>query len=236
MAQKKVEIQGIGEVTIQKRRANRSIKLSVSYDGIVKVTMPTWAPYKMGIEFAKSKAVWLSDQQQTKKRHVFVNGERIGKGHRISLIPEPRLDTKSRVTTQEIIVRYPSGFGIDHDQVQSKVHSSAVRALKQEANNLLPQRLSELARMNEFSYKSVSIKQLKSRWGSCSTHSDIVLSCYLMQLPWDLIDYVILHELAHTRVMAHGPKFWAELEPFVSNLTAKREQMRTHKPMLSPQS
>jgi predicted metal-dependent hydrolase len=56
-----------------------------------------------------------------------------------------------------------------------------------------------------------------------------------MQLPWELIDYVILHELVHTVVMAHGPKFWDELDKYVNNLAAKRKAIRSHQPALLPQ-
>ena len=53
-----------------------------------------------------------------------------------------------------------------------------------------------------------------------------------MQLPWDLIDYVILHELAHTRVMNHGPEFWAVLTAMLPDAAQKRKVMRRQKPVL----
>ena len=61
-------------------------------------------------------------------------------------------------------------------------------------------------------YNKVTISKARSRWGSCSSKRDISLSFYLMLLPAHLMDYVILHELAHTREMNHGERFWALLD------------------------
>ena len=93
-------------------------------------------------------------------------------------------------------------------------------------------RLQTLAEQHGYDYKSVSIKQLKGRWGSCSEHKDIVLNCFLMELPWNLIDYVLLHELAHTRVMAHGAVFWNEMARVLPEVQSCRRQIKLHKPTL----
>ena len=118
--------------------------------------------------------------------------------------------------------------------VQDKAHKASIRALKQEAERLLPERVEWFADHFGYKYKDVTIKQLKSRWGSCSSHQEITLNLFLMQLPWHLIDYVILHELAHTRVMRHGPPFWAELEEHLPNARKLRTEINTYQPVLTP--
>lgn len=236
MAQKIIQIDGVGDVILQKRRGNRSIRLSIGHDGIIRVTMPNWTPYHMAEAFVRSKVEWIASQQIIKQQHIFEPDEKVGKAHQIHFIHEHRDDIATRVSDRGITIR----LGFDHEpeapEVQAAIHKAAVRALKAEARALLPKRLNELAEQHGFSYSSVSIKQLKSRWGSCSNHQDIALNCYLMQLPWELIDYVLLHELVHTRIMAHGPKFWGELGKYVPNLSEKRKQMRTYQPMLIAQS
>lgn len=235
MAQKSIQLDGVGEVLLQKRRGNRSIRLTIGHDGIVRVTMPAWTPYHMGEAFARSKTAWIQRQQITKQHHVFEPDEKVGKAHRLRFIHEHRNDIATRVGKNEITIRLSFDHEPEDTDVQAAIHKAAVRALKQEGKALLPIRLAELAKQHDFSYKSVSVKQLKSRWGSCSSQKDIALNCYLMQLPWDLIDYVILHELVHTQIMAHGPKFWEELAKYVNNLPEKRKQMRTYQPMLIAQ-
>jgi predicted metal-dependent hydrolase len=138
----------------------------------------------------------------------------------------------SRIRGTEIFVGLPQGIDHNDSSVQDVAKRAAIRALKAEAEALLPQRIATLAAEHDFTYRSVTIKQLKGRWGSCSQHKDIVFNCFLMQLPWELIDYVIMHELVHTQIMAHGEPFWAEVAKYVPRLTAVRKTMRTHQPTL----
>jgi len=78
----------------------------------------------------------------------------------------------------------------------------------QRSQTLLPDRTKQLAGKFGFYYSMVKIQSSKSRWGSCSRERSINLSFYLMLLPSHLIDYVILHELCHTKEMNHSEKFW----------------------------
>jgi len=87
-----------------------------------------------------------------------------------------------------------------------------VALLRKEACDYLPVRLNQLAVQFGFTYHRVRISQSRGRWGSCSSKKNINLSLYLMTLPLHLIDYVILHELCHTKEMNHGPSFWALLD------------------------
>lgn len=234
MPQRKVHIKPIGEVVLKKRRGNRTLRLSVAHDGEVRVSMPVWTPYKMGEAFVISKTDWLLKQLRSRQTAPLAHNDRVGKAHRVRLVHELREKISTRVTDTEIIIRVPLNHSAHDEDVQMALRLAAVRALKHEAKRLLPQRLNELATNTGLKYHSVSIKQLKSRWGSCNSNNDIALNCFLMQLPWELIDYVLLHELLHTRVMAHGPKFWDELAEYVPNLSAKRRKIRQFQPTLMP--
>lgn len=226
----------IGQVILQKRKGARSVRLTVGHDGTLRVSMPTWSPYAVGESFARSKVAWIKQHQITKQQHLFSSGERIGKGHRLRIYHEKRAAISTRVTNSEINVRIPASLDPTDEIVQSAIRKAAIRALKQEAKLLLPDRLQSYADKYHFEYRNVDIKLLKSRWGSCSSHKDIALNCYLMQLPWNLIDYVLLHELMHTRIMAHGPRFWDELSAYVADLPDKRKAIREHQPSLVPQT
>jgi predicted metal-dependent hydrolase len=116
--------------------------------------------------------------------------------------------------------------------VQAAARKASIRALRSEATLLLPPRLAELAQRHGFSYGEVSVKPLKTRWGSCDQAGNITLNIFLMQLPWHLIDYVLLHELTHTRIMRHGPPFWEAMEHLLPNVTAIRKEMREHRSAL----
>ncbi|MFC2041398.1 M48 family metallopeptidase [Chloroflexota bacterium] len=88
---------------------------------------------------------------------------------------------------------------------------------KEKAKAVLTRRLQKLAKGNGFSYNRVFIRNQQTRWGSCSSKNDISLNMKLIKLPDELIDYVILHELVHTRKKNHSKAFWAELDKLVGN-------------------
>jgi predicted metal-dependent hydrolase len=71
---------------------------------------------------------------------------------------------------------------------------------------------------------------MKSRWGSCDQHRNIVLNLFLIQLPWEQIDYVLLHELTHTEVLRHGPDFWRAMERVLSDVKQLRKAVRSAQP------
>lgn len=230
MPQKTELIPGIGEVLLIKRRGAKNIRLSVSAAGKVRVSMPYWVPYITGVHFAKARADWLQKQLKLHPGSVLAEGSRIGKSHRLEFIPVPGQRISTRVTRTAVIVR--SGHPLSHNLVQEKAQMAAERALALQAKTLLPQRLQKLADKHGYSYRSVKIKKLTSRWGSCSSKKDISLSYFLIQLPWHLIDYVLLHELAHTKHMNHSKHFWDEMDNLVPDIRTLRKEIRNHKPSL----
>lgn len=234
MAIKTVEVPDFGTVHLYKRKGLRNMRLSLTHKGAIRVSMPTWVPYRLGLEFALSKRSWITSKQ--KKPVILEHGQAIGKSHYLSFIGEP---SRQKVTTRitrlgEIRILLPVSSVTTSEMIQASARRACVRALRTESEAALPHRLCELASLHGFSYKSVSIKQLSSRWGSCSEQKNIVLNCYLMQLPWHLIDYVILHELVHTKVMAHGPRFWEELIRYVPNLPQIRKEIKQYQPTIIP--
>jgi predicted metal-dependent hydrolase len=231
MASKQFPLPGVGEVTISKRRANRSLRLSVKSDGKVLVTIPAWATYNTGLRFAESKLDWIKQQlpQQTHLR----DGQPVGKEHHLQLSPTRGTHTiKTLVTKTAVIVRFPHDLSPESDAVQAAAETACIRALRSEATQLLPPRLEQLAKQHDFHFNEVRIKRLKGRWGSCDNKQRIVLNLFLMQLPWECIDYVLLHELTHTKILRHGPPFWEAMHYVVPNLATIRKQMRTHQPVL----
>ncbi|RTZ98404.1 MAG: hypothetical protein DSY90_04650 [Deltaproteobacteria bacterium] len=88
---------------------------------------------------------------------------------------------------------------------------------RRRARKILIQRLDMLARMHGYQYNRVAVRNQKTRWGSCSSKNNINLNMKLTRLPEYLMDYVILHELVHTRIKNHGPRFYAELDRLIGH-------------------
>jgi predicted metal-dependent hydrolase len=101
-----------------------------------------------------------------------------------------------------------------------------------EARNIIVQRLNELARRHGFTYNKVFVRNQKTRWGSCSSRNNISLNMNLIRLPAQLMDYTILHELVHTRIKDHSPRFWQALEKYVPRPKSVDSQLDQFGPML----
>jgi len=97
---------------------------------------------------------------------------------------------------------------------------------KVDARKRLTDRLYHLAKEHGFACNNVSIREQRTRWGSCSYKNNISLNVKLVLLPKELIDYVMLHELVHTRIHNHSKKFWAELDKYVGNGKAMASRIK----------
>jgi len=91
------------------------------------------------------------------------------------------------------------------------------RVNKAAARRKLINRLEELSVWYGFTYNRVFIRNQRTRWGSCSAHNNINLNIKLALLPDELMDYVILHELLHTRIKNHSREFWSEMDRLVGS-------------------
>lgn len=229
MPSKTVDLPGVGSIEISKRKGTQNLRLRVTPKGQIKVVIPHWLPYSSGLFFASRRKDWILSRRKLYPVSTIQSGDRIGKSHRIYFIVKASAKTvSSRVSANKIEVT--SKYPYTHLEVQAKAVTLAEKALKIESQTLLPQRLKTLAAKHGFSYKSVRVRKLISRWGSCSSSGDITLSYYLMQLPWELIDYVLLHELMHTKHLHHGPDFWESMEKIQPGARKIRKVLNTNLP------
>ncbi len=233
MKTKEITIEGIGPVSIRKRAGSHSIRLSLQPDGSVRVSQPSWLPFKAGEAFARSRADWINANKK-QPTGTLRHGQHIGKSYRLSLEPHSNERVTTRIAGLEVRISYPLGMEPTSPAVQRAATRASIRALRAEAARELLPRLKALAEQHGFTYQSASVKQLKSRWGSCDSQQHITLNIFLMQLPWHLIDYVLLHELVHTRHMEHGPHFWGEFERHLADPKALRKAMKQYQPILVP--
>jgi predicted metal-dependent hydrolase len=101
--------------------------------------------------------------------------------------------------------------------------------IKQHAQIHLPHRLQQLSQQHGFDYGRCTVRQVVSRWGSCSAQKNISLNAALLLLPIELVDYVLLHELCHTRQMNHSAAFWAEMTAVCADWPIRRQALKTTK-------
>lgn len=225
MAQKNFTLPEIGEVIVAKRRGSRHIRLSLRPDGKIRVGIPPYLPYAAGLQFAQARKDWIIKHQAGQPAVMLKDGDLIGKSHRLRLVNGDKLS--SRLKASELVISVPAST--DMRRLQLTIVKASERALMKQAEHLLPQRLELLAARHNYAYKGLTVKKLTSRWGSCSSTKQITLNYFLMQLPWELIDYVILHELVHTKYMNHSRDFWDELTLRLPDAKARQKLIKRYK-------
>ncbi len=234
MSQRRTQVEGIGEVILAKRRGSSNMRLSVNSIGQVRVSMPYWAPYEAGVLFLKSKKNWIRQRLSDQVPILLNDGIHIGKSHKLIIINDTASNGVADVRIGSTLIEAKTTLPINSLPVQSCLIAACERALKKESLQLLPKRTDGLSKSFELPYNSLKIRKLTSRWGSCSTKKNISLSYFLIQLPWELIDYVILHELAHTKYLDHSPRYWDFMQTMLPGVKEFRRQLKKHKPRIEP--
>ena len=97
---------------------------------------------------------------------------------------------------------------------------------KKIAKNYLINLTAELARKNNFEINNVRVKDVKTRWGSCSSKRNINLNYKIIMAPKEVIEYVIIHELCHLKQMNHSEKFWKEVSNILPNYKMQLEHLK----------
>ena len=151
---------------------------------------------------------------------------------RLKLETSPLKNFTVSMRDETVVIACPAHADFTTERVQTLVKNAVMRAMRKKAEEYLPPLVQYWSSLFDLPYNKVTISKARSRWGSCSSKRDISLSFYLMLLPAHLMDYVILHELAHTREMNHGPKFWELLNQLTDGKAlALRKELRIHRPV-----
>lgn len=207
-----IQDEEFGAITIRRSARATQVRLRVAPDGTLRASMPVYAPVFLLKRLIKASRPELRSMlAQAQPTNEYHDGQQIGKSH--TLIIRTNV-AKLRVTSdkQHITVELPAHKTLQDPDVIRKIRDATITALRLEAKSYLPKRLGFLANQLGFEYAKVRFSHASSRWGSCSSTGTISLNIALMKLPFKLIDYVLIHELAHTVEMNHSTAFWELVE------------------------
>lgn len=206
------------EINFKKSLKARNISIKIKpFEGVL-VTVPRFLSFKMAKDFVESKMNWIQ-----KNLHKIKSQEQLQTNFNIGSIFHTRfhyviIDSTSKPNNSFsklnnfIKIHISEKKEFQSIESQDYIRKIIEEVLRIEAKSYLPKRVDELAKKHNFTYQKLTIKNTKTRWGSCSFKNNINLSLHLMRLREELIDYVILHELVHTKVKNHSREFWTTLE------------------------
>ena len=103
-----------------------------------------------------------------------------------------------------------------------------IQRLADQALQVIPQRVAYYAPLVGVTYGRITIRNQKTRWGSCSAKGNLNFNCLLMLAPPEVMDYVVVHELCHRKEMNHSPRFWAEVERILPDYKIRRKWLKEH--------
>ena len=222
-----------GEIKIRKNKLARSVKLSVGVDGSLRASIPYYSP-----EFAVRRLV-NGNRDEIRKmlathnaKNSYQDGDLIGKTHTLFLRKFSGEEIKISSEGNQILVQIPRELAFENQLVQSEIRKTVSKILRKQAKAYLPRRIDFLAEKYGFSFEKLRFSHTGTRWGSCSSSGTISLNIALMNLPHHLIDYVIIHELCHTRQMNHSSKFWQEVEKYCPDYKKYVQEIKQFSPTI----
>ncbi len=222
-----IEIKGVGPVLFQASKRAQRLSIKLKPFEPVKVVIPVTTHPKEALAFVEANKQWILQNMakvKAKENELTIFDESTQfktRSFALQIKKSPLSQIRMQLKNGILCVEYPTQLDVRSATVQDNIRYGIEEALRVSAKNYLPQRLFQLAQHHGFSFNQIFIKNLKSRWGSCSYVNNINLNLHLMRLPDYLIDSVLLHELCHTIEKNHGKNFWALMDK-VTNGRAKQ--------------
>ena len=201
-----------GEIEITRNPRARRITLRARPDALY-ITLPTIASEKDLEEALEKCGDKLIARQQDIQPEIIDTSYRIEAPlFKFKIEEQERKNFCARYQSEKITLLCPTGTSFNGKERQEWVRKIILNAMRRRAQETLPTRLQTLAAQHNLHYKRVTLRDSRTRWGSCSSNGTISLNIQLVLLPTKLVDYVLLHELCHTIEMNHSERFWAKLD------------------------
>ena len=219
-----------------KRRKRRTIGFSVSAEGL-SVSAPPWVPLPEIDRSVQGKSAWiLKKLQETHERRRQLDAARmvwkdgavfayLGAPVRV-VLGSPAPHTALHVGRIEGDAAPSLHLSLPDDASAAQIERAVQAWLMQQASALFTRRLNHFAVQLNVQWRKLSLSSAATRWGSANASGAIRLNWRLLHFRPDVIDYVVVHELSHLRVMDHSPRFWATVQSVMPDYAALRNQLK----------
>ena len=213
---------------IHNHRARRYL-LRLRPDGSVRLTIPRRGSVIEGRRFAERNVEWLARQLErlsahpVKPKQWLVGTEILFRGESVKL--------EAGVNGESGNIQF-GGEAVKVNDHEANLRPAIERHLWRMAAKELPPRVLEYARLHQLPVRRISVRNQKSRWGSCSRRGTISLNWRLIQTPAFVRDYILIHEIMHLREMNHSSRFWREVERACPDYETAERWLKQHSTLL----
>ncbi|WP_371134228.1 M48 family metallopeptidase [Polaromonas sp.] len=225
-----------------RRGKRRTIGFSVGAEGLV-VSAPKWVPLHEVDKAVQEKTSWIvAKLQETRARHDRLEAARIEwrdgttlpfLGDMVTLVIDPRHafggvggELKTSSDGDLASPQKTLHIGLAHDATAEQIRDSVQAWLMRQAKQIFTERLNHFAPHLGVQWRKLSLSSAGTRWGSASADGAIRLNWRLIHFKLSVIDYVVVHELSHLRVMDHSPRFWETVRTVVPDYAELRSQLK----------
>lgn len=215
-------------------RRKKTVAVAVEPGGQVVVKAPvSTEPAKLD-EIVRRKARWILERRKRQEElrpwpgeREHVSGESflyLGRQYRLKVRPGRGAATRVRCERGWLVVDVEPGLG--GSERAARVRAGLVEWYREHAARRLPERVAEWAPVVGVAPAGVLIREPRKRWASCDARGNLRFNWRLIQAPRRLVDYVVVHELAHLVHPGHGRDFWALVGRVMPDYEARREELR----------
>lgn len=216
---------------LKKNPRSRSLRLRISSTGEAVVTAHPLTPNKMIESFVLEHQAWIEQQQHKIRTELSslteIREELWYRGERLPFRLQVNQQKKPKVTLDggKIVVYSKSE---DHQSIRIQL----TKWYREQAEKYLPPKTLQLAEKTMNLPVNVSLRDQKTRWGSCSSRRTISLNWRLILVPEWVSEYIIFHELAHLRQMNHSKAFWLQVSTYCPDYKKAEKWLKTHHSLL----
>lgn len=165
---------------------------------------------KTHIEVIRSKRKTLAIEIRPDMRVVVRAPEKIPQNEIMKFVEE-----KQNWIKKHLVQMYFKAEEIKKQKKEPALTNADIEKLCQKALSVIPDKVKYYAEIIGVTYGRITIRNQKTRWGSCSSKGNLNFNCLLMLMPDKVLDYVVVHELCHLKQMNHSKKFWMEVERYM---------------------
>lgn len=184
----------------------RGISIRLNHQGEILVTAPRFTPKFLIKQVVAHHQDWIERQLQKQQKVAYETAEQIslfGQEYQKTLISDSQLPWGISIKQKKLIINI-----LDPKPAKKRVDAMITRFLKTTATKYILPRTEQLGKKMALKFQKITLREQTSRWGSCSSKKNLNFNWRLVHFKPEIIDYVIIHELAHLEHLNHSAKFW----------------------------